>query len=442
MCYNGTKDIIRLAAILGLLLTACDQTSPEKLNALRAHAIPVRTVEPDDEDFTDLEPLRSVLKDSRVILLGEQSHPDGTTFLAKTRLIKFLHQEMDFDVLAFQSGFYDVQRAWTQREEAEGVRKAFEDVIYTGWAQSLQVQPLINYLGTVDSTDKPIDLVGFDMMFSGRHTWDYLSWELNDIAKLVGFQMNLNLIANQLRFGYMVRTVNDSMTVEKPSLKEQTAFRQLMAEFQGAVKNSTVLPPEQQAFWVQFCRNIVSYADFVLGHDNGNGTFESAQIRERQMGDNLVWLANQQYPSRKIVVWLAAPHSARNLWAVERLKSEKEDDYNQRREAKVAGDYIHGALGNEVYSLGFIPYAGKTGLPGEAGVLEATPPVTIEGMLVDAGFENAFIDFRNAEPALSWLQSPIPSGPLGHKLMTADWSQVFDGMMVLKEMKTSVEGPR
>jgi len=46
---------------------------------------------------------------SRIVVLGEESHGDGATFLAKVRLIKFLHQKMGFDVLAWEAGLFNCQ---------------------------------------------------------------------------------------------------------------------------------------------------------------------------------------------------------------------------------------------------------------------------------------------------------------------------------------------
>ena len=63
---------------------------------LTANAAPIRSIDPSRsaDDFSDLEPIRRAIGDSRVVLLGEQSHGDGATFLAKARLVKFLHQRM------------------------------------------------------------------------------------------------------------------------------------------------------------------------------------------------------------------------------------------------------------------------------------------------------------------------------------------------------------
>jgi hypothetical protein len=73
---------------------------------LKKHAIPVRSIDAEDGNSADLEPLREVIGNRRIVMLGESTHGDGATFAAKIRLIKFLHERMGFDVLAFESGFY------------------------------------------------------------------------------------------------------------------------------------------------------------------------------------------------------------------------------------------------------------------------------------------------------------------------------------------------
>ena len=54
--------------------------------------------------YKDLAMLKPLLHDKRIVFLGESSHGVAEFNLAKTRLIQFLHQEMGYNVLAFESG--------------------------------------------------------------------------------------------------------------------------------------------------------------------------------------------------------------------------------------------------------------------------------------------------------------------------------------------------
>src|SRR5436305_10383246 len=83
---------------------------PGRVRWLSEHALPVRSIAPADEDFSDLMPLVGWIGSSRVVALGEGTHGDGAMFLAKARLVRFLHQVMGFDVLAWEAGFFDVPR--------------------------------------------------------------------------------------------------------------------------------------------------------------------------------------------------------------------------------------------------------------------------------------------------------------------------------------------
>ena len=66
----------------------------ERVFSIKGLAMPVLSIDPMDTDFGDLEALVDKIGTSRVVMLGEESHGDGATFQAKSRLIKFLHQRM------------------------------------------------------------------------------------------------------------------------------------------------------------------------------------------------------------------------------------------------------------------------------------------------------------------------------------------------------------
>src|SRR5262245_18307844 len=60
---------------------------------LKGHMAPLMSIDPAVDDFSDLEPIRLTIADARIVQLSEQSHGDGATYHARTRLVKFLHQK-------------------------------------------------------------------------------------------------------------------------------------------------------------------------------------------------------------------------------------------------------------------------------------------------------------------------------------------------------------
>jgi len=71
--------------VLAQQLNAADVDRAARIAWLKEHAIALRSINPIDEDFSDLEPLRKTIGDVRIVQLGEQSHGDGATFHAKGR---------------------------------------------------------------------------------------------------------------------------------------------------------------------------------------------------------------------------------------------------------------------------------------------------------------------------------------------------------------------
>ena len=74
----------------------------------------VRSIDPADTLFSDLDLLGKAVDDSRIVMLGEQDHGDSRTFLAKCRIIKYLHEKLGFNVLAFESDFLHLTKYGTQ----------------------------------------------------------------------------------------------------------------------------------------------------------------------------------------------------------------------------------------------------------------------------------------------------------------------------------------
>ncbi|MEU4203318.1 erythromycin esterase family protein [Streptomyces sp. NPDC045456] len=87
---------------------------------LRERATALRTLDP-EEPLDDLEPLRALIGDARVVALGENSHFVEEFGLARERVLRFLVQRCGFTALAFEFGFSEgfALDAWVQGEGAE-----------------------------------------------------------------------------------------------------------------------------------------------------------------------------------------------------------------------------------------------------------------------------------------------------------------------------------
>jgi erythromycin esterase len=150
------------------------------------------------------------------------------------------------------------------------------------------------------------------------------------------------------------------------------------------------------------------------------------------MGRNLLWLADGYFPERKIIVWAASIHVARNLDSLEAVEA-VEPDSVPRPEAM--GDLVFDALGDQIYALGFTVSTGSTGSVFKPAYdLSEVSEGAFEDLMNRAGFEYAIVDFRHIPAGGDWLGDGMISRPFGYVEERGDWTKVLDGLMYIREM--------
>jgi len=419
------KDFVPKFLAVGLLFVTVSfaEETPRKddfrVAWLKQHAIPMRSIDPNDEDFTDLEPLVKIFKDIRIVQLGEQSHGDGTTFHAKTRLIKFLHQKLGFDVLAFESGLYDCRKAWELLRGGMEPYEAFNHGVWGIWTYSEQVKPLIDYWGRVAKSDKPLELCGFDCQFSGFATHPLLVKDVNVLWDKLGAAA-----PDDGQRAIISKAMPQMAKWLKPSQEERRQWHDALAALGKslqAARPSDALPKDELVFWRQFVSSTSTLAA-ICGLGMKDENFMWWKLRDPQIARNLVWLSQGAYPHRRIIVWAHSGHLMRNpplSWEDPGLRM---------------GHEVWNVLGEKTYTVAFTSAEGNYARSGRVFKLDPPLPGSLEDLFLRAGCTNAFVDFRHLGPDGGWLKQKLSSRAVNHVYNEADWTNCFDGIAFIGKM--------
>lgn len=402
----------------------------------RKNAVTVRSIDPDDEDFSDLVFLREQLRGVRVVLLGESDHGNGADFKAKTRLVKFLHREMGFDVLAFESGLFGTAAAWrAMRTEAEP-RDAFLQGVLPVWGWSEHVQPLIRYLAASARTDHPLELAGFDSQFRDPASRASMVSSLREFLTRSRVDSPLcDASSRQARI--LAAVVGGSFSQSREPLPQAAEEAEFVEGLQAtaAVVDRSIKTREGQ-FWAQVLRSVSVQAGVSLRlFRKTSWTADDGAIRDRQMGENLVWLANTYYAGHKIIAWAHTYHAMRNprRAVVHGLRGFH------------MGQRVWEALGGESFVIAMTSYTGMSacitcrgGMEGlvQNVVADQDPSFEFEELMNAAGYRFGFANLRRARETNQWLGGTFTARPL-FQTYSAPWSEVVDGLFFIHTQEPS-----
>lgn len=382
---------------------------------IEARAVPLRGIDPAEASLDDLEPLRGAIGDARLVLLGEQTHGEGSTFLAKTRLVRFLHERMGFDVLAMESGLFACERAGDAILRGAPAREAVRGSVFEVWAESEEFRPMVEHLGASARTRAPLELTGFDMQLTGRISREELSPALRAAAGLAPGEL-------EAFFGPLGKLLESpAKGFRKAPAKEREAFAAAAAELE---RRLAARADAEGAFLAQVVRSTAVDARFLWDVDFEKPAPEVMNRRDAQMAENLLWLMSERYRGRKVVAWAATSHASRRRDLVERPFPDPE--------MVPMGQRLRDELGEGAYVVAFTSGAGRVGSV-FSSPWDLAPPRrgSFEDHAERTGLPALFLDLRRNAPG-SWLELPVKARPMGQATMTAPWPRLFDAFVFLR----------
>lgn len=362
-----------------------------------------------DTNYVSYPELKTILKDAEIVMLGEQTHSDGTTFATKIKLIEFLHREMDFDILAFESGFYDCKKAWEEIEKGARVDSALASSVFGLWSETQSFISLTEYISNELKSEHPLQIAGFDNQFTGKTaTTHYIKDLKNYLAKAdTGFFQTED-------WKHFENTLSLLLNFDYKGLKKNDSDRDI-AYVPNLIGRIEQYPQSgERSFWIRMMHNTKAKL---------TGT---SRDRDFEMAENLFWL-KENNPGKKIICWGATSHFLYNSQLTEFTEKKVRkaaDEYYQENPSM--GNYVKDKYGDKLYTVGFIAHDGTYYFGSKK--IESSKPNSLEGLLSTSDYNNCFL------PLEGLIISPIESRPLSYQYMTTDIAEVMDGVIFNRKM--------
>lgn len=443
-CYHQV-----LLCVLLLLSGACASGQPVRL--LRSLVHPVTSIDPADEDFSDLEFLKTSLHDKRIVLLGEGTHHDGSALQARNRMIRFLHREMGFGVLLLESSFFGIDRM--ARDVAEGKADWARGLGLANLGSMLRTggagiyahdEELATYLERAWAGERPLYLGGIDP--AGIHVYDnawvddlegYLRTLLPDFKRSAAyrdfetlslkgvFYQNDDAAKNRLN-----RAIEKDLDLDALRRAGQ-ALRELI------LQRMPTLPAPQSRRGQFFARAIVNHLAYwewkqqQITAGPFEHSFDEHALRDRYMAENVRWFLEQYFPHQKIIIAASAYHIGRNFQQIEPRPS-------RIGPASIPlGQLLTEDYRDSLYAITFLHHRGRRGIqlypndPPEEK-LEPRAKRGLETQLSKVPYPYAFVDL--SDPAVR-QQLGKTTINLFFENTTAQWSNHFDGFFFIRELE-------
>lgn len=132
---------------------------------IRAHAVPLQTPEA-GHGFRDMQPLKQVVGNARIVALGEATHGTHEFFQFKHRMLEFLATEMGFTIFSIEANMPEAYRLNDYVLNGNGNPAQLLKGMYFWTWDTQEVLDMIRWMREFNRYGKGrIEFTGFDMQF-------------------------------------------------------------------------------------------------------------------------------------------------------------------------------------------------------------------------------------------------------------------------------------
>ena len=417
-----------IAVVLLLAPVAAQNGNTAWTTWARANHHPVAHVQsPDGDTFADLQFFKTVLQDRRIVQLGESGHGVAEFNHAKVRLIKFLHQQMGYDVIAFESALFECYNA-DKAAATTAAMTTMRGCIFGVWHTN-EVLPLFDYIKSTWTTERPLTLAGFDTQISSSSVRARPSF-FHDVVTVIDPARAATVLATDtqnvdeyLRGGAQFAKTNEARLSEFYGGLEDF-FRENRERLQAHFGANPAPRIAERSAWsmLRFMEQLRA------GLDRPTDTSETGGggIRDAGMANNFAFLANELYAGRKIMVWAHNFHI-------------RHDNTATTSRQPTMGQYLREAFRNELYTIGLYMDRG-TAAQNNRIVYSINPgPVdSMEWVMANSGSPTLFMDFlhQSRSDGNSWMFQSTVQREWGTNAFRMIPRDQYDGVLFIDSVKS------
>lgn len=318
--------------------------------SLRENIIQIENLEL-NSDFSDLDPLKTVLENKKIIALGESTSGAKEFYLFKSRIIRFLVEEMEYTKLAIDRNFTDIEIInnyingkgdiedalwelkpfpWTPEKlkENQGYRIASHTYLVPFTTEEFRdmLVWMREYNRKVDDEKKiKVYGIGFENpKKSAENLIEYIEKVDKEKGKAYKKRFNDLRMVHSLNFKYphprpvgllsgMMEELNDELNTNE----NEYISNSLIEEYENAKKN---------------LETITQWISYSLVNLN-RGMNEAINIKEEYLSDNVKWILDRKSQNGRdgLIIWSDNKHiskDTKNYTSMgKHLYSEFKDDY-------------------------------------------------------------------------------------------------------------------
>ncbi len=408
---------IAVIAFTTCFLTSFSQSKRE-LNWLKKN-----TLELKNGEGYDFSALKKAIGNRRIVALGESTHGSGTYYHLKAGLVKFLHKEMGFEVLAMESGLGDTYLAYANIDTLSG--KQLRDFSVFGNFRANEAMGLFDYIKTQHNSRAPLNYVGYDTQASSDFMFRQLKKILADYDKELSDSLITRMFSYQRAYGY--GSNKDSANYLKHRnifVETSNTARRYLEENKEAIMakhnlSNTVHKVIVRSLAMFSASYSLSYTDRWKGY----------ALRDSLMAENLQWLLSDVYANKKVIIWAHNGHIE---------KGEMENGY-----MKPMGHFLKEQHLSNYYSIGLFAFSGvayqfwtKKTIP-----IDQIDASFIEHRLITTGKHTPFLDLSHIRKIRdnSWAYKLIHAYEVENGgIINFIPTKRFDAVIVTKESKAPV----